>query len=789
MAYNEGSESIAVQRYRLRAAGIVQGVGFRPFVYRLAERYRLSGSVSNQRGEVIIEVEGLSSSIYTFLDSLLSQAVEPIQIQALSKIQLPPVGEKGFRIHSSQHEGDASCCAVPTDLAICDACACDMSDPDSRFYHYPFTSCTDCGPRYTVIEALPYDRERTALAPFPLCEECRQEYDDPNNRRFHAQAIACPQCGPQIVLLDERQKAVSGDWLGTLHSLLAAGKITALKGLGGFHFICDASQAEAVKELRRRKKRLRKPLALMGRDFTTIERYFYVSAKEKEVICGRQAPIVLLTPKPELGDILPLSLIAPGMHRLGVMLPYTPLHRLMFDSTCLFLVATSGNKSGCPIARTNEEAVRDLREIADCYVLHNRDIAVRADDSVGQVIDEKFYLVRRSRGFVPEGMPFPVPDVPPSTLPVVLGAGGDMKNTFCLLRNGEVLLSHHVGEMDTVEALENYRQSVAHVLRLADVQPDVIGYDPHPDYRVSKEIGTWESKHRLAVYHHHAHMAACMAEHMLKERVIGCILDGTGYGRDGTMWGFEILVGDYLDFERTHSLKPLSLPGGEAAIRKPWLLTVACLYEAFGNSDETLAWANWLFPAYRAQLSLVMAQLDGRIPVPASSGAGRLFDAVSALLGICLESSYEGEAAMLLGEVIGDEGPAAARDRAYPFDSKDGKWHIGRLFRSILEDLKQNVPSRSISLTFHHTIAAMVLDGVRKAREKTGIRAVVLSGGVWHNRYLLSYTKARLQQEGFVVYTQQKIPAGDGGLAFGQAVSALWRWHQEHVSFRSGRSS
>ncbi|WCN39778.1 carbamoyltransferase HypF [Aneurinibacillus uraniidurans] len=788
MAYSEGSEGVTIQRYQLRVAGIVQGVGFRPLVYRLAQQYQLSGHVSNQRGEVIIEVEGTFGDIQAFLDSLSSQATEPMRIQTLSKTQLPPIRETGFRIHSSKQEGDSSCYVLPADLALCDACAHDMSDPDSRFYRYPFTSCTDCGPRYTVIEALPYDRGRTALASFPLCEECLQEYENPHNRRFHAQSIACPRCGPQITLLNEQQKTVSGDWLETLHSLLGAGKIIALKGLGGFHLVCDASNEAAIKELRRRKNRSRKPLALMGWDIETIERYFYVSPKEREVILTRQAPITLLQPKPELGEILPLSLLAPGIRRMGVMLPYTPLHQLMFDSTCLFVVATSGNKSGCPIAQTNEEALRDLRDLADGYVLHNRDIVVRADDSVGQVIEEEFYLIRRSRGFVPEGIPFPIPATS-SALPVVLGMGGEMKNTFCLLHNGKALLSHHVGEVDKVEGIENYRQSIAHVLHLVEAKPDVIGYDPHPAYRVSQEREAWKSKHSIAVYHHHAHMTACMAEHMLKERVIGCILDGTGYGRDGTMWGFEILVGDYLDFERVHSLKPLALPGGETAIRNPWLLAVSCLYEALGNTDDMLAWAERLFSAYREKMPFVMAQLDGRIPVATSSGAGRLFDAVSALLGICVESSYEGEAAMLLGELIGDDVQGTEHDnRVYPFYSRDGKWHVDRLFLSILEDFEQGVSPQSISRTFHHTIAEMVLDGAKEAREKTGIRSVVLSGGVWNNRYLLSYTKRRLQQEGFTVYTQQKIPAGDGGIAFGQAVSALWRWHQEHVSFSSSKS-
>jgi hydrogenase maturation protein HypF len=770
------------ERRQLLVSGIVQGVGFRPLVYLLAVENHVTGSVCNQLGKVSIEIEGTTEQIYRFIQDLQKRVVEPAKIESIEEYDLPLAHDDQFIIKASEASGQFFY-SFPPDLAICHACLTDLTNSTNRYCKYPFTSCIHCGPRYTIIQSLPYDRPNTSMNSFPFCETCQREYEDPGNRRFHAQTIACPNCGPTIELRNNRNILVPGNWQRNVEKALIAGKILAVKGLGGFHLICDASQAQHVETLRSRKRRPRKPFALMARDLKTVEQHFELTPMERETITSRRAPIVLLKPKPILREILPMESLAPGHHRLGIMLPYTPMHALLFSDSMLYLVATSGNQSGFPIAKTNEEAYQQLQGIADLFVLHNREIVIRVEDSVCQVIDEQISFIRRSRGYVPETISFPKPS---TVLPTVLAVGAEMKNTSCFLHRNEAILSQHMGEIENEEQFACWREGVRHIQGLFGAEPDIIAYDPHPGYRISQEaLHQFADKIFIPVSHHHAHMTACMAEHGLTSPVIGCILDGTGFGRDGRLWGFEILTGDLIDFERVYHLQPLKLPGGEAAIRFPWMMAVSLFYELAQNMALTEKWALQFFPDFVDQLPLLLAQLDGRIPCPKASSAGRLFDAIAAMLGLCSVCTYEGEAAILLGEKADTSVECSRHLGSYSFECKDGQWIIAPLVKEILEDLHQSVSTESIAQKFHHTVAAMICEGVSTARKKTGMGTVVLSGGVWNNRYLLSSTKKGLEDMGFQVYTHQKIPAGDGGIAYGQAVSALWRWHR-NVSGSSG---
>ncbi|MGP4081418.1 carbamoyltransferase HypF [Pseudalkalibacillus sp. R45] len=787
LARGKDQEQCLPERKRLIVNGIVQGVGFRPSVYNLAVKHQLTGFVQNRSGEVIIEIEGLPQMITEFTQDLYT-INRPASISNIEGIQLTVQADETFSILPSETSAHAPL-IFPPDLKSCQACTREvLVDETSRFYRYPFTSCTYCGPRYSAIRSLPYDRIHTTMDPFPMCPQCQRKYDSPDDRRFHAQTIACPECGPSVSIC-EHDGVVVEDWFDFTINQLLKGKIIAMKGIGGFHLLCDAMEEQAIGRLRQRKQRPRKPLALMAANIDTINAFFHVSNEEEEALTAPAAPILLLKPKPCASNKLPLHLIAPGLHRIGIMLPYTPLHAMLTQSVD-FIVATSGNKSGHPIAHTNGEALSQLKGIADFFLLHDREIATRIDDSVGQVFDGKFVPIRRSRGIVPEAIAFPLPlNEFEWNQPIVFGAGAEMKNTFCFLFKGKALFSQHIGDIDNLEQMDAYEEAVQHLSELLDIKTDIIAYDPHPDYDISNRIIETSNRRVAPVYHHHAHMTSCMAENMLEGPVIGCILDGTGYGRDGTMWGFEILTGDYLDFDRIHHLNPLTLPGGEHGIKNPWMVGISLVYEASENERYFNETVKRLFPQHADKLPFIRAQLEGSIKSPKVSSAGRIFDGISSILGLCEEAAYEGEAAVLLSEVIEAVGidhhfPHTSIN-SYPFVSENGKWYISDMIRTLIEDLEVGIPKSEIILKFHHTIGEMVLDGVRNAYEKSGISEVVLSGGVWNNRYLLLYTKKRLQQSGFIVHTHQKIPCGDGGIALGQAVSALWRWKLNHVSIHT----
>ncbi len=750
------------KRRRFRITGTVQGVGFRPLVYRVAHDLGLCGFVSNGAGGVTIEVEGAPERILGFQDALYARLIPPARIDRLLGEDLPPHGYTEFSIVASNPAGGALP-AFPPDLAVCPECLAETNDPAQRFAGYAFTSCTYCGPRYSIIRALPYDRPLTAMAPFSLCDACRAEYTDPLDRRFHAQTIACPHCGPRI----------PGSWQKDAHRALLAGQILAVKGIGGFHLVCDAAREGAVQCLRARKRRPRRPFAVMARSLQAVADGFDLTAAEQAALTGREAPIVLLKPKHGLAERLPLEALAPGFTRVGVMLPYTPLHHLMFPDELGFLVVTSGNASGYPIARTNEEALAQLGRIADHFVLHDREIAVRVEDSVCQAVGGEIMVVRRSRGYVPEPLAVPMPDGD-RAYPTVLATGAEQKNTVCLLHRGLAVLSQHHGDLSGAEHLAAWHDGVTHLTTLLGADPEIVAYDPHPQYEVSRAATRrFADKQLWPVYHHHAHMAACMAEHGLTGQVIAAILDGTGYGTDGTLWGFEILTGGYTDFRRQVHLQPIRLPGGEAAIRQPWLLALSLVHEAM--PAQAGEWARAVFPEHQTGVPIALAQLDGRLPAPQASSAGRLFDAVAAMLGLCTVATYEGEAAMVLGE----QAEGAPPEQGYPVRMTEDTIQTAPIVRSILGDLSRSVSTAEIARRFHQTVADMVCRGARLARERTGLNRIVLGGGVWANRTLLARTEELLARQGFSVFVPRRVPAGDGGIALGQAVSALWRWHRD----------
>ncbi|KZE43344.1 hypothetical protein AV540_25305 [Brevibacillus parabrevis] len=777
-----------MERVKISIHGVVQGVGFRPFIYRIALSYNLSGFTRNQCGEVIIEIEGNKEDIKLFLHDLQTKAEAPAKISSVIVEEMPLTRVSGFKILESKKEGQNNI-TIPPDLAVCQKCLEDISSLSSRFYSYPFTSCTNCGPRYSIIRSLPYDRNQTAMADFPTCQDCSVDYEDPLNRRYHAQTITCPSCGPQMVFKTKDLEFVSTKWVEHTDNALRNGSILAVKGIGGFHLICDATQAPPILTLRIRKRRARKPFAIMAKDIGTVQRYFELSEIERGALTGRQGLIMLLTPNEDGTRHLPIAELAPGYARLGVMLPYTPMHQLLFGEERSFLVVTSGNRSGHSIARTTEEAQFQLEEIADAIVTHEREICIRVEDSVAQVTDGSLQLLRRSRGYVPESISVPLPPGL-AFFPLIIGMGAEWKNAFCLLNANGAVMSQHIGDVSTEEQLEIWRQSVSHLCGVMTESPALVAYDPHPSFLLTEEVQERiKVPITVPVYHHHAHLASCMAEHMLTAPVIGCILDGTGYGPDQTLWGFEILTGDYLGFERALHLEPLRLPGGEAAIQKPWMMAMSLIAHAFDDvHDEWNRVCESLFPSYREWYPLLWSQLTGILPAPAVTSAGRLFDGVSALLRLCMKNTYEGEAAILLGEAAEKHFAQIHTDKTYAFSIEQGELKVKQMLKELITDIWEQVPVGQVAVAFHQTIAEMIAASVMNVSHQTAIQDVVLSGGVWGNRLLQHLTVGRLRQLGLNVYTQQKVPSGDGGIALGQAVVALWRWTQ-HVSVGASKST
>ncbi len=747
------SEDVVRERHQVR--GVVQGVGFRPFVHELASRAGLAGFVRNDPRGVVVEVEGPAEAVRAFACALTAEAPPLAAVEAVTTERIKPRGETGFRILPSRHDG-ARGTPIPPDVGTCEECLTEVLDPTSRRHRYAFTNCTNCGPRYTITIAVPYDRSNTTMAEFPMCAACRAEYEDPTDRRFHAQPIACPSCGPRLALLDGAGRPLPGDPIDRAAALLRAGAIVAVKGLGGYHLACDASCEDVVARLRRRKRREEKPFALMVASIADARRLAEPCPAELAVLASPRRPIVLLRRR-ATAPVAPS--VAPGNRYLGLMLPYTPLHHLLLDAAGRPLVLTSGNRSDEPIAHDDDDARDRLTSIVDAFLTHDRRIHVRCDDSVVRVVDGQPYPIRRSRGFAPQPLlvdpPFPQP---------VLGAGGELKHTLCLGIDDRAVLSHHIGDLETWAAMAAFTQAVAHLNRVFGVRPEVIAHDLHPEYLSTKWAQDQEGVELVEVQHHHAHLASCLVDNGRRDRVIGLILDGTGFGTDGTIWGCEVLAGDLADFERLAHLTPLPLPGGTAAVREPWRMAAVYLDAAFGPDPPELEVMRRAGERWEQILQLAHRGVNA----PLTSSAGRLFDAAAALCGSRDQVSYEGQAAAEL-EQLADPGTGSA----YPFPlTADGQLDGVALIAALAEDLARGRPPPEAAAAFHLGVAAGLTTACAAAREREGLLTVVLSGGTWQNLMLLDATRQRLVDAGFEVLVHRRVPPNDGGIALGQAAVA-----------------
>lgn len=752
-------------RQRLIVTGVVQGVGFRPFVYGLAGRLGLVGWVRNTSAGVTIEVEGIPPQVDEFRAALTRDAPSLSRIESVAAELVPPDGGSQFEIRESAPQAGAFQPVSP-DVCICDDCLRELFDPADRRYRYPFINCAHCGPRFTIIKDIPYDRPQTTMAPFEMCPDCAREYHDPLDRRFHAQPTACPACGPSV-WLESGEFAIRGSQpaIDEAKRLLSQGKIVAVKGLGGFHLACDATNESAVAELRRRKGRVDKPFALMMADMAAVERTCHVSPEERGLLLSRERPIVLLRRREAaLHPIAPS--VAPRQRTLGVMLPYTPLHYLlMADSRWQVLVMTSGNYSEEPIATRNDEALARLGPLADAFLLHDRGIHIRADDSVVRVVESKPAAsplpVRRSRGYAP------LPIRLPFGAPCILAVGGELKNTFCVARDQYAFLSHYIGDMENLETLQSFEQGIAHFESLFRIAPEIIAHDLHPDYLSTRfAIRNSQAARRIAVQHHHAHIAACLAEngHDGKQPVIGVAFDGAGYGTDGAIWGGEFLIAGYSNFERAAHLAYVPLPGGDAAVRKPARMALAHLLAAGIPLARDLPPLSALSPA---EQRVVERQIAAGLNSPPTSSMGRLFDAAASIIGLRHEVNYEGQAAIEL-EAIADPSETGA----YSFGAAPESIQPGPVIRALAADFRGGAPAPVLAARFHNGVANLVRDVCIRLREARGLNQVALSGGVFQNETLLVGTLARLRGAGFEVFTHHLVPPNDGGIALGQAVVA-----------------
>ncbi|HOP68650.1 MAG: carbamoyltransferase HypF [Dethiobacteria bacterium] len=744
-------------RYALTIKGIVQGVGFRPYLYRLAKSLSLGGYVRNTADGVYAEIEGESTACQRFIDALKHHPPVRARIQSIHVEERPREGEADFHIVASSR-GRRNALVSP-DMGICAACAAEIADKSNRRYRYAFTNCTDCGPRFTIIRETPYDRKNTTMAAFVMCPACRQEYEDPLDRRFHAQPNACPACGPELYFYKagERQE---GDPLLLFDECIREGGIVAVKGLGGYHLACDACNPEAVSRLRRRKLRYEKPFALMMRDLNTAKRFCWVDSQEEAALLDARKPIVLLRRKEE-GRIA--EEVAPGNQRLGVMLPYTPLHCLIMENNQV-LVMTSANISDRPMIYDDAEAAGSLFAIAEAMLTHNREIFRRVDDSVCLVAAGQTRMIRRARGYAPEPLRLE------GNRSVILALGAQQKNTFCLAKGEDAFLSGHIGDLDDPDTERFYEREIESYLRLFSARPEVVACDLHPDYVSSRYARRF--KKELPVYqiqHHHAHFASVLAEHNLKEKAVGLIFDGTGYGEDGTLWGGEALWGDIAGTERIGHLLPAPLLGGEAAIREPWRMALAMVYLACGK-EEALEY----FAQQGDKAALLLQAGERGINAPATTGAGRLFDAVAALAGVRTHTTYEGQAAIDLEQVLDDSAAGSyGFDIAWEGDMMIFDWR--QLIRDVVRDARKGLRCGEIAAKFHRAVVQLLADVSLLARKHYGSGRVVLSGGVFQNAYLLDHGVARLKNSGFEVYTNAKVPANDGGISFGQAAAASRR--------------
>jgi len=760
------------ERRVISVRGIVQGVGFRPFVYALARRHDLTGLVRNDAEGVHIEVEGEARSLDLFLRGIEEDAPPMAVVETVAWRPLAALGERDFKIEESR-EGARRRALVSPDVATCEDCLAEVFDPSDRRHRYPFTNCTNCGPRFTITRQVPYDRATTTMSRFTMCPECRREYDDPSDRRFHAQPNACPLCGPRVRLLDRfghELHAKPEDPILRAARMLRGRAVVAVKGLGGYHLACDPFDERAVRTLRGRKVRQDKPFALMARDLEQARELCRVGPEEEVLLASPARPIVLLERREDDGVA---DGVAPRQKTLGVMLAYTPLHHLLLADAGIPLVMTSGNNSDEPIAYRDEEALEQIGDIADFFLVHDRPIHMRTDDSVARVALKEMYPIRRSRGYAPSPL-----RITESFHRHVLACGGELKNTFCVGKDSHVFGSHHIGDLENYETLRSFREGVEHFCRLFDVRPELVAYDLHPEYLSTKYARELEESGlpAVGVQHHHAHVASCLADNECPgdERVIGVALDGSGYGPDGAVWGGEFLEGSLESgFARRGHLEYAPLPGGSAAIRQPWRMALAQLVSLYGEEAAVKLPLAVVRRAGERNVMLIARLVDRGLNTPPTSSAGRLFDAVAALVGVhgTQRTTYEGQAAVELE--LAAEGLAS---RGYDF-----RLHVGNdgwvvetrgIIRGVVEDLLSGRAPGKVSSRFHRTMAELVVAGCERIRQAGGPGVVALSGGTFQNVLLLNQAINLLKEKGFVIYRHRRVPANDGGLALGQAILA-----------------
>jgi hydrogenase maturation protein HypF len=753
-------------RRRIDVSGIVQGVGFRPYVYRLAKARALGGYVRNTSAGVTIELEGPKESVEKFVTELSKYVPALAHIRDVQESALPCIGEHEFSILESDRAERVRAFISP-DVAICDDCLGELFDPCNRRYGYPFINCTNCGPRFTIVQNVPYDRPYTTMAKFRMCPACQSEYNHPGDRRFHAQPIACWECGPQPELLDSNGKLIAcQDPIAEAGGRLRDGQIVAIKGLGGFHLAVDATNAAAVGLLRSRKHRFEKPFAVMVPDLTEAKSLCVVDNVAALALESPERPIVVLR-KRQPEEIA--EQVAPCCRDLGLFLPYTPLHHLLFRTGHFqAIVMTSGNLSEEPIVIANDEVVERLNGIADFFLCHNRDILWRCDDSVVKSTTTKVRQVRRSRGYVP------VPVFLGENAPPILAVGGELKNTICLINGREAFLSQHVGDLENLETYRFFQDVIEHLERILEIDPQIIACDLHPHYLSTKWAVGQKERKLMLVQHHHAHIASCMAENRLEGPVIGLALDGTGLGTDGHVWGGEVLLVTYANFTRAARFDYVPMPGGSKAIREPWRMAVAYLAHHYGREFLNLS-VPFVQNLDESQLEAVLRMVERGVNCPRTSSCGRLFDAVAALTGVRQEVSYEGQAAIELEmNLTGSVG-----DGLYPFDLRgsEDSWIIETrpLFDAMVADLKQDIPSQEISGRFHRGLVEVFVRLANQLRDETQLDRVCLSGGTFQNSFLLENLQALLESHGFRVFSHSEVPCGDGGLSLGQAMVAAHR--------------
>lgn len=743
-----------LKRYTVYITGIVQGVGMRPHIYKMAKQLNLGGWVSNQGTSVVMEIAGSKNSIGEFLTSLLEKPPSGAQICNI-KIKSERYAEcNSFSILSSSADNHLQG-FIPPDTATCDECIKEIQDNTNRRYMYPFTNCTSCGPRYSIIKASPYDRVNTSMTAFEMCPTCRSEYENPDNRRFHAQTNCCPDCGPKIVLLDSKGRKIdSVHPISIARQLLHEGKVIAIKGMGGYHLACNACDEKAVDLLRKRKRRPDRPLAIMAASLDAAKLICKTTYKEEEILTGRQRPIVLLEKR--FPELLPHS-IAPGINRLGVMLPYTSLHLLLFYEELQYLVMTSGNIRGMPICYKDEDALEKLKGIADFFLVHDREIITPIDDSVVRVIDEKEMVSRNARGYSPLTLQMDVDSE-------IMAVGAEQKSSVCLLHKGYAHSTQYLGNLEDMNAYEEYLKVMKRMKVLLGAEPQIIAHDLHTGY-LSTQYAVKQSAARLPIQHHHAHMAACLAEHGLKKDAIGVIYDGTGMGTDGAIWGGELLIGSKSKFSRVGHWKYVTLQGGDSAIKEPWKSAASYLYAMGVKSEELLDSVDNL------RVKAVQNAIKHNINCFKSSSIGRLFDCVSVLVIKRTHITYDAQAAIELESVIELD---ITDYYSYSINEKEEKLEIGyeEIISGILTDMKDGKIASYISAKFHNTVCESTIDCVCRIRSKYGINDVVLSGGVFENTYLLRNIQKGLKKHSFNIYCSMKIPTNDGGIAFGQAAAA-----------------